>query len=457
MNSTNKRATESFVVAKQGQSTIPVTGTVSNSATGNVNLADGQFGIVAMSSFGSVAPLTFMDATPTIAENPVIAIYQGTSASANVVGSTAAYPLWVRPFEKTQNIDGTNSRVFVTKQAFRLASPNIWTLGTISSVTAGQINVLDETEYRLYLEFSSRRLDEAANGTRQSNGLRLSITTPNFTDLSSTYPVPRDWIVTKFGYEINRNSSAFLLSNRWRGTDPIVAFAVGVALSGPGGAAAGTAISSLAVGDSFAVFKYNGVNRSIVITAEILAALSAAATASSFTTLFTIDLSEAGTTTGGTATGLFLMSLDANLAFVDRIPQIKTRIRPGLNAGFDYTTVRLVEDVKVDEGQGYSRQLELLYQETQGQRKYAQRHVEDPVVAFASPIVTDVQYLIYNISHGRSEQISTGDISYSPYREIVLIPRYSTGTTTNPLIATFDTALNSWLTSGDNPSILTLV
>lgn len=456
MNQHVKRATESFIVAKQGASTIPVTGTISNSSTGNVNLTEGQLGFISQSSFGTVALNSFMDATPTITESPKIAIYQGTSASANINGATATYPLFVRPFEKTNDLDGVNSRIFVTKQIFRLAANNIWTLGTISSTATGEINVLDETEYRLYLAFNSRNMDEMNNGVYQNGGLRVSTTTPNFTDLSISDVLGRDWICTKLGYEINRNSSAFNLSQKYKGSDPVIALACGIALSGPGGAAAGTAISGITAGDTFAVFTYNGIDRSITIDAELLASIVAAGTASGFTHLFKINITEAGTATGGTATGLMLVGLDRTLSYVDRIPEKKVRLRPGLNAGFDYTTVRLVEDNRADEGQGYSRQLEILYQNTAGQRKYAQRHVEDPVVAFPSPIVDGVQYHVYNINHGRSEQISVAGVSFSPYREIICIPRYSTGTTTNPAIALFDTALNSWLTSSANPVIATI-
>lgn len=457
MISTQKRATESFVVAKQGQSTMPSSGTLNNSSTGNVNLADGQFGWVAQSTFGSVAPNAFMDATPTIAENPVIALFQGTSASSNVAGSTATYPLWVRPYERTQSINGKTNNVKVTKQAFRGAKHSAWAVGAISSASTGMINVLDETEYRLHISFKSRRFDEQLSTNNQVAGLSLSVVTPDFTTLSSTYPVPTDWIVSKFVYEINRNSSAFLLSNRFQGNDPVIAIAAGLALSGPSGAAAGTAISGIAVGDTFSVFTYNGILRNITITQELLDTLTELSSDTGFTHIFTTTLSEAGTTTGGTATGFFIIGLDAKLAYVDRIPQMKTRLRVGLKAGFNYQTVNNVESVYPDEGQGYARPLDLLYQATQGQRKYTQRHVIDPVMNFPSPIDLNLQYVTYNILHGNTESIDTANVVYSPYREIVLIPRYSTGTTTNPLIATFDTVLNSWLTSGNHSSIITLV
>jgi len=42
---------------------------------------------------------------------------------------------------------------------------------------------------------------------------------------------------------------------------------------------------------------------------------------------------------------------------------------------------------------------------------------------------------------------------YAPKREVVLIPRYSTGIATNPLIALFEAAMNSWLESTGNTAI----
>lgn len=456
MTSNNKRPVESFVVAIAGQSAMPTSGTVSDSATGNVNLANGQLGIVAASQFGTVAPLTFMDATPTLAENSAIAIYQGTSSSANVAGSTATYPLWVRPFEKTQDINGRNNSIIVTKQDFRLASHNIWTVGVPSSSTTGEINILDNTEYRLNIGFSSRRYDEFMSTGRQTANLTVATTTPNFTDLGTTDVLARDFITSKIGYEINRNSGAFLQTNRFSGNEPVVAFAAGIALSGPAGAAAGTAVAGLNAGDVFAVFSYKGILRNITLSAEMVASLKAAALASGFTHIFTIDLANAGSATGGTSTGLFIMALDSKVAFVDYIPEIKNRIFVATPSGFNYETVDVTERTKADEGQGYSRPLDLWYKATQGQRKYTQRHIEDPVANFPSPIVDGQQYLIYNILHGTEVYTDILTSTYAPKREIVLIPRYSTGTTTNPLIALFDTALNTWLPTTGNPLVQTI-
>jgi len=443
-----KRGVETFVVAKAGQSAMPVTGTLVDSANGNVNLADGQLGIVSLSPYGTVAMNSFTDATPTLTEAPVIAIYQGTENSANVVGSSATYPLWVRPFEKTQDIDGRNTQIIVTKQDFVVGSHNVWLLGNAEAATSGKINVANNTEYRLNIGFRSRRYDELMATQVQSANLTISKTTPDFTSYGSD-ALKRDWIVTNFGYEVNRNSTAFLSFNRYRGTSPVIALAVGTDSS------AGVLISGLNAGSTLAVFTYKGIVRNIVLTEEMASSIKAAALAADpdLTYVYTIDLANAGSTTGGTATALLFVALDHKPVYEDWIPQVKVRLQVGLPSGFDINTVQVKELRSANEGQGYARQLNLWYQNTAGQRKYTQKHTTDPVINFPSPVVTGQQYVTYIINHGEVSNPDINSLVYSPKREVVLIPRYSTGTTTNPLIALFDTAVNSWLASTGNTAI----
>lgn len=444
-HATSRRRTESFIVNLAGATTIPTSGTLSNSTTGNVNLTNGQLGIVAASPFGSVAFNSFTDDTPTVAEAPIIQIVQGTPYSAAVATSNVAYPLWVRPYEATSPIDGRNQNLLVTKQAFRVAKHNVWVVGEPSATTTGQINALDETEYALHIAYQGRRV-EYSYSIEQAASSTFSITTPNFTALSTAEPV--DWIVQKMAYEINRSSSYFNLGARWTGNNPVVALAVTDDTGGD------YEIAALTVGATVNVFSYQGVTRALTLTKEMLDSLQAAATASGFTYVNTIDLTAAGTALN---TGIFIMSLDARQAYVDYVPEIKTSIRVGLTRGFDYLTVTNTNTVASDEGQGYSRQLELLYQATAGQRKYAQRHTEDPVVKFASPIVDGQTYHVYNVLHGSATQIDHANIDHQPFREIIAIPRYSSGTTTNAVIATFETAINAYLaSSGSNATIVTL-
>jgi hypothetical protein len=447
---TGRRRTESFIVNLAGASTIPVTGTLNDSSTGNVNLTNGQLGIIAVSPYGSIAMNAFTDATPTVAEAPIIQIVQGTPYSQSVATSNVAYPLWVRPFEATAPIDGRNQNLLVTKQAYRDGKNNVWVLGEPSATTTGQINVLDETSYALHIAFQGRRI-EGQYSLEQAASLTVEIETPNFTALSATYTEPIDWITQKIGYEINRSSQHFQLGARFQGNDPVIALAVS------DDDTAGQEIAALTVGASVSVFKYQSVTRSLILTKELLDSIQAAATASGFTHIYEIDLSTAGTASAPLVTGLFVIGLDARTAYSDAIPEIKTSLRLGLRRGFNPSTVTLTNTVSADEGQGYARQLELLYAATAGQRKYAQKHTEDPVVKFDSPIVTGQTYHIYNVLHGVTSQIGHSNTDHVPFREIIAIPRYSTGTTTNPVIATFETAINAYLaSSGSNAAIVTL-
>lgn len=455
MIATDRRAPENFIVNLAGATTIPVTGNLVNTTTGNVNLTEGQIGIISSSAFGSIAMNAFTDATPTITEAPVISIVQGTPYSASVATSSVNYPLWVRPFEQTRPLDGrAKNEITVTKQAFRGAKHSVWSIGAISSSTTGQVNVLDETEYALTIAWDSVR-DDTQYSTFSSPAIHPSVITPDFTTLSSTYPLPIDWILTEFAYNINRNAKGIGTIGNMQGRHPFFALLVGLANSGPSGAAAGTAISGLTAGSTLDVITVGSQTRAITLTQEMVDTIQAAGTATGFTYIFTTNRAQAGTATGGTATGLFVIGLDHDQSYVDYIPSKKVNITVGLTRGFDYKTVTSARAVAPDEGQGYGRPLKLLYDATQGQRKYFGRHSEDPVVNFTAPVVESQTYVIYNIHHGAWSS-TAGRPEYTPYREIILLPRYSTGTTTNPVIALFDTAMNSWLASSGNANVTTL-
>ena len=437
-----KRGVETFVVAKPATSLISVEGTtLVNSANGNINLADGQLGFLSTSPYGSTAMNAFT-ATPTLATAPVLAICQGTQASSNVVGSTATYPLWVRPFEKTQDIDGRNNNIIVTKQGFLKGTHNVWVVGNIAGATTGTINVVDneETEYRLNIGFRSRRYDEMMATQVQTANLTVGVTTPKW-PIGTADDLQRDYIVTHLGYQVNRNSKAFLSSSRYRNTAHVVAFAVGT------DAGVGTEIATLTAGTSVAVFNYKGIVRSITLTQEMVDSLQTADN-SGFTRIYTIDLANAGTTTGGTATGLFLMALDHTPVYEDWIPQVKVALQVGLPSGFDVNTVQNKSYINASEGQGYGRQLDLWYKNTAGQRKYSQKHTTDPVINFPSPVDTAFNYVTYIIHHGTTSNPDINSIIYAPKREVVLIP--STATT---LVSNFENGLNAWLASTGNVAI----
>lgn len=447
------RAQENFVVAKVGQTTIPNSGTLSNTSTGAVNLADGQLGFVADSIWGSVAMNAFTDATPTILESPVLAIYQGNENSSNpgAAQQVATYPLWARPFERTHAIDGRNP-VQVTKQAFREPAHSVWVTGKPAG-DAAEINVLDLTEYELSIAFRGRRVEEMY-GREQAASFQASVTTPDFTALGKTEAEGRSWLLHNLGWNINRNSKAFSINSRFPSNTPVVAFLIASA-GGAGKAIGGGA--PLAAGDTFTVVTTAAGNKTITVTEAMAASIKAAAVAATGVaiasvtwTIIPINLAAQYTIAPAAGDILMTMALDETLAFVDYIPNVKVRMQVGLTLGFDYPVVFNDELSNADEGQGQGRVLDLLYKATQGQRKYNWRHVENPVTDFPSPIDTAGKYVVYNINHSVASTPSMHNTFGHNFREIVCIPAYSSGTTPNGLIATFDGVLNSWLGSALN-------
>lgn len=452
MNSSNKRPVENFIIGKQGVTAIVTSGTLNNT-NGNVNLADGQIAFVSDSIWGTVAMNAVCDSTPTVAEAPVIAIYQGTSNSASMNTATATYPLWVRPYERTAPIDGRSQIVTVTKQVARTPSHSIWIVGDATG-NAGEINVLDETEYTITTSFRGYRIEEFFSA-QQAASLIVSKTTPNFTDLGKTEAEGRSWLVHNLAYDINSNSTALNVNPRRPHKSPVVALAIDTA-GGTGTAigenAGGSASTALAAGDSVGVVNTTAGLRSITLTEAMATAIKDAAVALSGDaiadlewTIVTVDLADAYT---DIADVLMLVALDEVQAYVDYIPQVKVRLEVGLTRGFDYTTVLNDEYTFANPGQGDGRSLNLLYAATQGQRKYNLRHTEDPVVNFSTtPFDTAITYCVYNISHSNGRQVDSFNTIYSPFREIVAIPTFSSGTTPNTVITALDTALNAWLGS----------
>lgn len=454
MTSTNVRANETFLVSKNTQTSVPASGTTLVNGA-NINLADGQVGFFADSPWGSVAQDVAVDTTPTIAEAPFLAIYQGNENSADIATAVAnaTYPLWARPYERSASIDGRGD-VYVTKQAYRDPSHSVWLVGNTSG-QSNAINAANETEYLLTINFRGRRAEEMYSQEQASN-LPVSVTTPNFTTLGYTTAQSISWIANNIGWEINRNSTQFAINSRFPNNSPAIAFLIDT--TGTNGIklydATQVGNEVIAAGDTVNVVKTaSGVTKSIVLTTSMASSIVAAAVAATGAAITActwsiapIELAAVTTTSLGSM--LMIVGLDDKVAFVDYIPQRKNRIKVGLTRGFNYSTVRCKEYKQADEGQGDSRTLELLFQATHNQRKYNLSHEEGhPVTKFPSPIVSGQTYTVYNILHSKRTKPDVSNEIITPFREILCVPRYSTGTTANPLITTIDTYLNSWLGS----------
>lgn len=455
MINTNKRRLESFVVAKVGQTVLGTGATYYTSATGVVALNDGQLTIINDGVWGTLATNTMTNA-PTIATTPIIKIMSGTSASANP-GAQATFPLWNRPFRATSSIDGRNT-ISVTKQSYREPAHSVWVIGnTIGQTNA--VNVLSNTEYQISIGLRGRRT-VTSHSLEESAYLRPSFTSRDYsaTGLNLSNALAVDDILTNLSWKINRNSQAFSVNSRFPNKAPIISFLIDT--TGTTGTAIGGA-TPIAAGTVITVVTQTSGTKTITLTEAMAASIKAAAIAyegvviaSVTSKIMTTDLASAGSATGGTANMIMIMGLDEVTVFEDYVEPVKVRLEVALPLGFNYITVRNLHACKPDEGQGSFRSLDLYWKRTQGQREYNLRHIDAPVINFPTPFVANEKYVTYSFSHGNTAQVDTSNIINSPFLDIVTIPAYSTGTTDNPYIATFDTAINGWLGSTTHNALI---
>lgn len=405
--------------------TIPVTGNIV--AAPNMNLTNGQIALVADSPFGTVALNTILGATPTIDQAPTLAIYQGTAASADVAGATATYPLAVRPYERSAPI-GRTSYITVTKQA--VVAP-VLASTLLSAVTAP----VAATTYGVTVAFKGSDIDR-----QYSNELTAAVHAYYTTAASlSGVTSPTDLVLQNLVHELNRHSQLVRYSARYNANDPLLALGLGTS---------GTIISGLSAGSTLNVITVGGVTKSVVVTAPMLVALQAFATAG-FTHVVTVNKLTAGG--AATVTAIGVIGLDRIKAFIDYVPEVKRDVDFGVKSGWTVGQYTITKTTLPIEGQGSGVVLDLLYKATQGQRKYNLRNTEDPIVNYPSPVNTALNYVTYNITHAKLTPPDSYSTAYAPFRDIILIP--STETT---VITAFDTALNSWLQSGDNQPIVTI-
>lgn len=443
MSKSVKRPVESFLVALAAQTTMPTSGTLSDSSNFDVNLNNGQLGLFSAGIFGSVAMNTSLGATPTMAQAPEIRIVQGTPHSAGTSTLNATHPLTIRPFETSSIIDGRNP-VTVTKQLYVAPKSDVVQIGDAVG-EAGAVNILDETTYEIAVGFRGRRIMEYFS-TEEAAYLRAKVTSPDFTTLGYTDTQATSWILNYLGWEINKNSTAFKVYPTRPNHAPVVALLIDPAGNSGVPFYDGGAIAS---GDVIPVVTTSAGNRNITLTADTAASLIAAAVAgfgdsidNVTWSIVPIDLSAATTNEGQI---LLLLSLDDNLVFVDDVPQVKNYLEVSLPQGFDIATVINTKQNQGTEGEGTSRQLDLLYKATQGQRKYNLDHEMFPIPTHTSPILDGETYNVYNIQHSNFRNVDVINTIASPFRDIVCIP--SSNTT---LVTAFDAALNAWLGSTAN-------
>ena len=264
MQTFNKRkAIASFLVANRGVALYePVTNTHLNAAGGAIVLADGQIGVFAES--GQLMNKSLIAADTSVKANE-IALYQGTSASANPSQPQYPSPLFTRPYEKTQTI---NSRfpITVTKQPY--------TVGSLSTYTIKNITAVPFSNYALNIAFRGRNA-QVIGSSQEAIAINPQFNTPAYTAGQLATPAPVSEIVNNMVVATLRNSSAINQGITRQGNYPVLALAIDTTA-----AATGVVISTLTAGTVLPIMSDIYGTKNIILNAEQAASIIAACTAS---------------------------------------------------------------------------------------------------------------------------------------------------------------------------------
>lgn len=293
MNTTkdNKRPIEQIFVAKAGATTAHSGGVaLSDSATGQVNLVDGQIAVLSHGGYGTRASNTTIAAADTVTAAPEIYIVQGTRAASDPT-YTERSPLPTKPYEKSEPIIGNNKIIYTYKAAKR-PTFDTWQIGdTVGN--AGAINTADETTYALKISFFGRQFDEVYSGTHPIS-MTPSYTSKDYTNLGYNTVQSVDDIVQNLAYTINKNSNVLQFTKGFAPKKPVIAFAVdttGTYGINPRTVVAGTSVPVINTSIGLRSLKFS----QSMISSFINSSFPAEAT------IIPIDLTNSGTGAAGTS------------------------------------------------------------------------------------------------------------------------------------------------------------
>lgn len=444
-------------------------GTLINTATGAINLTDGQLGLLSAKHGQGVAYNTFLTAGQTVANARFVRLVQGTPNSGNVSDSNGT-PGQHLPYVQSPIIDG-KSAITVTGKVAAAPSYSAWVIGDVAA-NAGAIAVSDETEYLMHVGFTGVRNDREFSVSGIET-LSVSYTTPNYTSLGTTNS--RDHLLKNVAYSVNKSSRMLGIrqAGAQHGNRNIIALAVNLAggagsLTGNSVTTAGsqsTAVVDLQTGSgnpvaSLPVYYDGSTTYSITVddtlreTFDNLVANTVLAAAS---TIEVINLATAGSAAAGAGTlsadAIILIGTDSVLAQVnDTEERIKTRIHVGLEYNYNSLSPNKQEGSNAYEGAGSGRVWQLRSDRYHKVNQYTQQtlpYMEDfiQVPDYVDPTKNYNVYIIENI---QENNVNYSHTAYNPNRTILLVENTSTlGTGLASVVTSLNAIVDPWLDSAE--------
>ena len=417
-----KPKSETILVAKAGvavANAANATENVFDPSTFVTNILDGQLGIVCDTHNSSTRAFNeYLDTTDDAVKVDEIRIVQGTPKSSDI-STVSNLPYGDKELVKSMKIKAKNGIMFTAKVA-KASSNDAWVIGADG---AGTISAVGDSDYKLHLQFLSKRNDRDFSVQGNEN-FTVSYSTPDYTTLATAEPL--DHLVQNLVYSANLNSFALRYNMPFvkRGNKNFVAFAINFT----GGS--GTKLGNITAGVGFPAIVSNGSNVNFIPDADFVQTITnIIANGSSYgidadTTIELVDLSTAGA--ADVAQGILLVALDHKLAAArDEIAQVKVRMNVGLEYGFNSgTSTTKVNLSKPYEGEGKARVWQLEFDKrarlnifTQQNRMYGEYFLQPPTY-----IDQTKDYTAYIIEHKDEYQVAYSHDSEYFHRLIILVP-----------------------------------
>ena len=306
-NRSSKKYQEYWMVASGNQS-FATSGNIST--TGNsVNILDGQLGVIvaepgpahlSVGDFLNTTNNPAAAAANTASDVPAIQIVQGTPNSANNAGVQGWH------YEDT----GLNKSCVIRAEEVKSFTGALYRISEYSSVIVDAFGTpVDDTEYAIYPTLYSVRKDRDYGRNPDSIAVVHDTGTQTATD-------KKDVLAQNLLFKLNLRSQLLSgFSPSWKvtsGNKQVVGFGLNL-----GGAAGGTPIGAIEVGDDIPFVVYDGQTINFTADASFLQAVNSwianSTNVTSATTIQPIDLTDTNFGEGVAAVGTFTITNNGNL------------------------------------------------------------------------------------------------------------------------------------------------
>lgn len=430
------------LVSSGNQAFASAAGGIYPSSGNSHQVADGQLAMVSWDDDGFVGKGLFLTATngPGAAPNEYddvryIRLVQGTSVSTDISGlNQYAGAYGDQNIVMSDVIDG-RADITLIGEVQATGSRSAYVLGNNDFLTD------DSSLSTINITFESRQRVQYF-GAQIKDGVKISVQTPVFADISLTTDVQkRDWINQHFVYKMDG-----LSRYHQRGRKPFVAFAIDI-----DGGGTGTALSAITAGVPFNYITRNGTTYSYTPDTEFVNTITnvIANTALLVTSeIGVVDLSTAGAQQHD---AILIVALDeTNAVATDRMQPKRVLLTPSYTDFlYNYGVTTLAEGSTPVDNTGEGRFWNIEYSKLADKQIWNQNWFklnELSDLISQNPVSTATNYNVYLIQSYAEIATSHYHVERTPSLTILLVPATAGASEANTLTS-LNGVLSPWLES----------